>query len=136
MYSLSDAEYMYNPKTKQAMPLKQYTSLLEQAAKGVTNIDAIKAIQQRLGFDFCYKMQNGEFVKAGSDIKLDGIEESSANGLTAAENKVALLVKQAKRNKEIADTLGIGEGTVRTHLRSIFAKLNIKSRAELIVKEL
>jgi DNA-binding CsgD family transcriptional regulator len=56
--------------------------------------------------------------------------------LTEMEYEVAMLVKQAKRNKEIADELGIAEGTVRTHLRSIFKKLKIKSRAELIIKEL
>jgi DNA-binding CsgD family transcriptional regulator len=56
--------------------------------------------------------------------------------LTSTEYKIALLVKQAKRNQQIADELGIGEGTVRTHLRSIFKKLKIKSRAELIIKEL
>ena len=56
--------------------------------------------------------------------------------LTPTEMKITELVKQAKRNKEIADVLGITEGTVRTHMRSIFVKLNVKSRAELIIKEL
>jgi DNA-binding CsgD family transcriptional regulator len=56
--------------------------------------------------------------------------------LTPREYKVVLLIKQAKRNKEIAEELGIGEGTVRTHMRSIFKKLKIKSRAELIIKDL
>ena len=56
--------------------------------------------------------------------------------LTPTEYKIAILVKQAKRNKEIAEVLKISEGTVRTHLRSIFRKLKIKSRAELIIKEL
>jgi len=58
------------------------------------------------------------------------------DNLTPTEHEVAKLVKQAKRNKEIADIIEIGEGTVRTHLRSIFRKLKIKSRAELIIKEL
>lgn len=56
--------------------------------------------------------------------------------LTEMEWEVTQLVKKAMRNKEIAQELGIAEGTVRTHLRSIFRKLNIKSRAELIIKEI
>lgn len=56
--------------------------------------------------------------------------------LTKTEIEITKFVKQAKRNKEIAETMGITEGTVRTHLRSIFRKLKIKSRAELIIKEL
>ena len=56
--------------------------------------------------------------------------------LTPTEQKITSLVKQAKRNREIADIMEISEGTVRTHLRSIFRKLKIKSRAELIIKEL
>jgi DNA-binding CsgD family transcriptional regulator len=56
--------------------------------------------------------------------------------LTPTEIKIAELVKKAKRNKEIADITRISEGTVRTHLRSIFKKLKIKSRTELIIKEL
>ena len=56
--------------------------------------------------------------------------------LTPMEYKIVQQVKQAKRNKAIAEELGITEGTVRTHLRNIFIKLKIKSRAELIIKEL
>ena len=55
--------------------------------------------------------------------------------LTPMEYKVIQLVKEAKRNKEIASELGITVGTVRAHLRNIFLKLNIKSRAELIIKK-
>jgi DNA-binding NarL/FixJ family response regulator len=41
-------------------------------------------------------------------------------------------VGKGLRNKAIADALHIGEGTVKTHLHSIFEKLGLQSRAELI----
>lgn len=56
--------------------------------------------------------------------------------LTLTEIKIALLIKQAKSNKDIATTLRITEGTVKAHLHSIYTKLKIKSRAELIIREL
>jgi DNA-binding NarL/FixJ family response regulator len=56
--------------------------------------------------------------------------------LTLIEFKIILLVKQAKCNKYIAKELGIAEGTVRNYMHNIFIKLKVKSRAELIIKEL
>jgi DNA-binding CsgD family transcriptional regulator len=52
--------------------------------------------------------------------------------LTARELDVLPLVARGKSNKEIAVALGISETTVKTHLRSIFAKLKTVSRAEVV----
>lgn len=57
------------------------------------------------------------------------------NSLTSTEKLICeILSATGASNKDIAEKLGIGEGTVRTHLRSIFQKYDVKSRAELIVK--
>jgi len=77
-----------------------------------------------------------EYRKAGEEKYFKSFLKQLEEKMTPMESKITALVKQAKRNKEIADILGITEGTVRTHLRSIFRKLKIKSRAELIIKEL
>lgn len=50
--------------------------------------------------------------------------------LTDREYQVLVLVAQGKRNREIANTLGIGESTVETHLLHIFKKLNVRTRVE------
>jgi DNA-binding CsgD family transcriptional regulator len=52
--------------------------------------------------------------------------------LTARELAVLPLIARGKSNKEIGAALGIRETTVKTHLRSIFAKLNVVSRAEVV----
>jgi DNA-binding CsgD family transcriptional regulator len=52
-------------------------------------------------------------------------------GLTAAERRVAALVAEGRTNREVAAALFLGERTVETHLSHVYAKLGIRSRAEL-----
>jgi DNA-binding NarL/FixJ family response regulator len=49
--------------------------------------------------------------------------------LTEREDEVLALVRRGLGNKEIAKGLGISLGTVRAHLRTIFRKLDVSSRA-------
>lgn len=56
----------------------------------------------------------------------------SSESLTAREREVLKLLANGKSNKEISTGLSISETTVKTHLRSIFAKLNVLSRTEAI----
>jgi DNA-binding CsgD family transcriptional regulator len=52
-------------------------------------------------------------------------------GLTAAERRVAALVAEGRTNREVAAALFLGERTVETHLSHVYAKLGMRSRAEL-----
>jgi len=52
--------------------------------------------------------------------------------LTGRELDVLTLLARGKANKEIGANLYISETTVKAHLRSIFAKLNVLSRTEAI----
>ena len=52
-------------------------------------------------------------------------------GLTAAERRVVALVAEGRTNREVAATLFLGERTVETHLSHAYAKLGVRSRAEL-----
>jgi DNA-binding CsgD family transcriptional regulator len=51
--------------------------------------------------------------------------------LTPREMEVARLAAQGRRNSEIARDLHISIRTVETHLTNIYAKLGVRSRAEL-----
>jgi two-component system, NarL family, response regulator DevR len=57
-------------------------------------------------------------------------EESAFSQLTEQELRVLALLADGKTNREIADTLSLGEGTVRNYVSSIFSKLHVKNRAE------
>jgi DNA-binding NarL/FixJ family response regulator len=56
----------------------------------------------------------------------------SSEALTGRELDVLTLLARGKSNKEIGVNLYISETTVKAHLRSIFAKLNVLSRTEAI----
>jgi ATP/maltotriose-dependent transcriptional regulator MalT len=53
------------------------------------------------------------------------------DALTSAERQVAGLAATGRSNKQIAQHLFITIGTVETHLRHVFQKLDISSRAEI-----
>jgi len=53
--------------------------------------------------------------------------------LTIREIDVLRMTASGLRNRQIAAQLNISEGTVKTHLHSIYEKLNIRSRTELIL---
>ena len=55
-------------------------------------------------------------------------------GLTLRESEVALFLAQGLRNRDIASALWVSENTVKTHLKSIFQKTSVTSRAEAIVR--
>jgi DNA-binding CsgD family transcriptional regulator len=59
-------------------------------------------------------------------------EQTGWDSLTAAELRVLELVADGATNREMAHRLSVSPHTVNTHVRNIFAKLNIHSRAELI----
>jgi len=56
----------------------------------------------------------------------------SSERLTGRELDVLTLLARGKSNKEIGANLYISETTVKSHLRSIFTKLNVLSRTEAI----
>ena len=54
-------------------------------------------------------------------------------GLSSREAEVAELVTKGLSNKEVANQLFVTEKTVKFHLTNIYKKMNVKSRAQLIV---
>lgn len=58
-------------------------------------------------------------------------EEAAAfSSLSQQEKNVLALVSEGRTNREIAEALFLGEGTVRNYVSSILSKLNVSNRAE------
>jgi DNA-binding NarL/FixJ family response regulator len=60
-------------------------------------------------------------------------EESKIKSLTDREREVINLVGEGLKNKQIGERLFISETTVTHHLSSIFSKLEVSDRLELII---
>jgi len=54
-------------------------------------------------------------------------------GLTPREREVLTLLGRGLSNAELAETLSLSEATVKTHVARIFAKLDLRDRAQAVV---
>lgn len=55
-------------------------------------------------------------------------------GLTPREVELTELVASGLRNREIAERLGISEGTAKLHLYNVYKKLGVANRVELVLR--
>ncbi len=71
-------------------------------------------------------------VRQLSRLKEDtGRQEEALDALTPREREVFFLASRGLKNSEIAAELYLSEKTIKTHLRNIYNKLNLASKAEL-----
>jgi len=87
--------------------------------------------------------QGGTLEEVVIDAEVDGVryllvrlpKSSQASvQLSPREQEIVRMVAQGQPNKVIADILGISSWTVCTHLRRIFAKLGVGSRAAMVAR--
>jgi DNA-binding NarL/FixJ family response regulator len=73
------------------------------------------------------------FVQEPIAMKFAGGEAfAELYGFTRSELRVLLAMAPGLSVREVADTLGIGETTAKTHLQHIYSKTNTSKRAELM----
>jgi DNA-binding CsgD family transcriptional regulator len=62
------------------------------------------------------------------------IDERTAAGLTRVENTMVVQLVAGSTNADIASRRGVSERTVANQVQSIFRKMGVRSRAELVVR--
>jgi len=79
------------------------------------------------------KVYDGE-VWIDNPILSQALETLAADArLSSREMEVVRCVAMGLRNKEVADKLGVSEATIKNHLTSIYSKLGVSDRLELIL---
>jgi DNA-binding NarL/FixJ family response regulator len=61
------------------------------------------------------------------------VDDAAVAELTAREREVLALLARGQSNDEIAGQLVVSRATVKTHVASIFTKLNLRDRAQAVV---
>lgn len=85
-----------------------------------------------------HAINNGQIWIENCNIKAlvnytDNTKDSvTAGSLSNKEREIVIIVSQGHTNKEIASQLCISEQTVKTHINSIFKKLNLVRRTQLV----
>jgi len=59
-----------------------------------------------------------------------GAKSDNHDGLTSRELEALSLLRQGTGNQQIAELLGVGRNTVRTHLHSAFRKIGVANRSQ------
>lgn len=85
-------------------------------------------IQIELGMDIS---QRG---KKANMPAIDTINKLATDAISEREYDVIKELCKGKSNLEIAENLFVSMNTIKTHLKNIFSKLDVKSRAELVNK--
>lgn len=80
------------------------------------------------------KFISKDLMEKAFAILLNGSpSDSGLDALSDQELRIARAVATGMRNRDIGQSMGITEGTVKVHLHKIFKKLNISTRTELAV---
>ena len=71
------------------------------------------------------------YLQAGvaNEIAIHALDDP----LTDRETDILRLVAEGAANKEIAHRIGVGEATVKAHLKNIFAKLEVADRTHAVI---
>lgn len=72
------------------------------------------------------------FVVGRYSSKKTKIKANHINKLSVQERKIYETLQQGASNQEIADQFNIGLSTVKSHVSSIYSKLNVKSRKGIV----
>jgi DNA-binding NarL/FixJ family response regulator len=106
---------------------------------GVANPAEIENIYAEYGVFACLQKQTFDrhtFLRTVCEIQSSHQIDGELDCLTDRERQVLTLLTRGVTNKDIADTLMISTNTVKRHLKAIFEKLDVHTRAAAVAKAL
>ena len=115
-----------------ARALSDYGAALRRAGRRVqarTELERALDVAHHCGARRIANEARAELIAVGAKPRRDAI--TGRDALTAGELRVARLAAQGLTNREIAQALFITTMTAKTHLRSVYRKLEITRRGQL-----
>jgi two-component system nitrate/nitrite response regulator NarP len=114
------------------------SSLMEAKALGVDGM-ALKSADPAYLLECLDRVRTGgTWVDPELAARIQELSEtlggSGRPALAPRERELIRFVRQGLRNREIAEQLGVTEGTVKVYLHSVFEKLGVNSRTELAIR--
>ncbi|WP_087462933.1 response regulator transcription factor [Oleiphilus messinensis] len=101
--------------------------LCRQVAKNGAQGWLLKNVDVQVLINTIARVSNGEVLISGS-------QAASHERLTSRENEIARALVAGKTNQEIADAQCLSLGTVKNYTSNLFNKLDVRNRAEAIVR--
>ena len=114
----------------------QYKTFLDDLYRSETKEELVFYKKLSYGLVFLCLLFLGGMAFLGIKLKqARSIQQNLIDfSLTTQEEKVAELMIDNKTNKEIASELFISLNTVKTHIRNLYAKLEVSNRTEFVEK--
>lgn len=116
--------------------IQTVSQVLEYGANGF----APKTLSTKALVDAIQKvLDNQKYIPADMVSALEAISKETyaisqkVKSLTPKQFQVLLLVKKGLSNKAIAEYLNVTEATVKAHISSLFKRLEVKSRTQILV---
>jgi RNA polymerase sigma factor (sigma-70 family) len=123
-----DTEVLHQVVEAGAMGVVLKSQPPESLIKAIQKVNAGEVWLERSLIANVLHRRSRNQARSQSDIERDSIDE-----LSEREKQVIRLIGQGFKNKKISDQLCISETTVRHHLSSIYKKLGVNDRLELLV---
>lgn len=113
-------------------------SLLEAKSLGVAGM-VLKSSDPAYIIDCLDRVsRGGQWIDPELSDRIRGLAEAFGGAgrplLAPRERQLIRFVRQGLRNREIAQQLGVTEGTVKVYLHSVFDKLGVSNRTELAIR--
>lgn len=93
-----------------------------------SELNMLEIINRHLSAHFTFLWPHGTFP----DIAADFAKATGLNGLSSRESEIAGLIVAGHSNSEISQILFISENTVKKHVNSLYRKLGVANRAQLL----
>ncbi len=95
-------------------------------------VNAVRTVAE--GGSMVKPMVTQRLLKGLENLKTDFYSLDRPDPLTERETEILRLMAGGYSNKEIANSLGVAEGTIKNHVSNILSKMGVRDRTRAVLK--